>query len=90
MLNPNNRGGMHMLAVVQTGQGLMSLVRHGADPMTRLFAGPTVSVTVDRSRTGQGRVVDLALFDALLSMMPSAGARAAGSVALRSGGRPAS
>lgn len=39
--------------VVQTGQGLMSLVRHGADSMTRLFAGPTVSVTVDRSRTGR-------------------------------------
>lgn len=39
---------------VHRGQkGLLSLVRHLPDPLTRLFAGPTVSVTVDRARAGQ-------------------------------------
>lgn len=47
-----------------------------ADVAGGLFAAWGIMVALfDRGRTGQGRVVDLALFDALLSMMPTAGAR---------------
>lgn len=47
-----------------------------ADVAGGLFVAWGIMVALfDRSRTGRGRVVDLALFDALLSMMPSSGAR---------------
>ena len=47
-----------------------------ADVAGGLFAAWGVMVALfERSRTGRGRIVDLALFDALISMMPTAGAR---------------
>ncbi|MGR3250551.1 MAG: CaiB/BaiF CoA transferase family protein [Paracoccus sp. (in: a-proteobacteria)] len=73
--------------IVQAMSGLMDLTGEPdaaptmvgeamADVAGGLFAAWGIMVALfDRSRTGQGRVVDLALFDALLSMMPSAGAR---------------
>lgn len=73
--------------IVQAMSGLMHLTGEPdaaptmvgeamADVAGGLFAAWGIMVALfDRSRTGRGRVVDLALFDALLSMMPSAGAR---------------
>lgn len=73
--------------IVQAMSGLMELTGEPeaaptmvgeamADVAGGLFAAWGIMVALfDRGRTGRGRVVDLALFDALLSMMPSAGAR---------------
>ena len=73
--------------IVQAMSGLMDMTGEPGAPPTMvgeaiadvaggLFAAWGIMVALfDRSRTGRGRVVDLALFDALLSMMPSAGAR---------------
>ena len=73
--------------IVQAMSGLMHLTGEPmatptmvgealADVAGGLFAAWGIMVALfDRGRTGQGRVVDLALFDALFSMMPSAGAR---------------
>ncbi|WP_295046474.1 CoA transferase [uncultured Paracoccus sp.] len=73
--------------IVQAMSGLMDLTGEPtaaptmvgeamADVAGGLFAAWGIMVALfDRERTGRGRVVDLALFDALLSMMPSAGAR---------------
>lgn len=73
--------------IVQAMSGLMQLTGAPDDAPTMvgeavadvaggLFAAWGIMVALfDRSRTGQGRVVDLALFDALLSMMPTAAAR---------------
>lgn len=73
--------------IVQAMAGLMAQTGEADGPPTMvgealadvaggLFAAWGIMVALfDRSRTGRGRVVDLALFDALLSMMPTAGAR---------------
>ncbi len=73
--------------IVQAMSGLMDLTGEPAAAPTMvgeamadvaggLFAAWGIMVALfDRERTGRGRVVDLALFDALLSMMPTAGAR---------------
>lgn len=73
--------------IVQAMSGMMDLTGEPAGAPTMvgeamadvaggLYAAWGIMVALfDRSRTGRGRVVDLALFDALLSMMPSAGAR---------------
>ena len=73
--------------IVQAMSGLMDLTGEPgsaptmvgeamADVAGGLFAAWGIMVALfDRERSGQGRVVDLALFDALLSMTPTAGAR---------------
>lgn len=73
--------------IVQAMAGLMAQTGEADGPPTMvgealadvaggLFAAWGIMVALfDRNRTGRGRVVDLALFDALLSMMPTAGAR---------------
>ncbi|WP_112873355.1 CaiB/BaiF CoA transferase family protein [Paracoccus endophyticus] len=73
--------------IVQAMAGLMAQTGEADGPPTMvgealadvaggLFAAWGIMVALfDRSRTGRGRVVDIALFDALLSMMPTAGAR---------------
>lgn len=65
--------------MAQTGEpdGSPTMVGEAlADVAGGLFAAWGIMVALfDRTRSGHGRVVDLALFDALLSMMPTAGAR---------------
>lgn len=73
--------------IVQAMSGLMDLTGEAkaaptmvgeavADVAGGMFAAWGIMVALfDRTRTGRGRVIDLALFDALLSMMPSAAAR---------------
>ena len=63
----------------QTGEpeGAPTMVGEAvADVAGGLFAAWGIMVALyERERTGRGRVVDVALFDALLSMLPTAGAR---------------
>lgn len=73
--------------IVQAMSGLMDQTGEPDGPPTMigeslgdvsggLFAAWGIMVALfERTRTGRGRVVDLAMFDALLSMMPTAGAR---------------
>lgn len=81
--------------MAQTGEpeGAPTMVGEAvADVAGGLFAAWGIMVALfDRQRTGRGRVVDVALFDALLSMMPTAGARVlvAGADPRRSGNRHA-
>lgn len=73
--------------IVQAMSGLMAQTGEPDGPPTMvgealadvaggLFAAWGIMVALyERDRTGRGRVVDVALFDALLSMMPTAAAR---------------
>ena len=65
--------------MAQTGEpeGAPTMVGEAvADVAGGLFAAWGIMVALyERERTGRGRVVDVALFDALLSMLPTAGAR---------------
>lgn len=73
--------------IIQALSGIMAQTGEGDGPPTMvgeaigdvaggLFAAFGIMVALhERTRTGRGRVIDLALLDALLSMMPTLGAR---------------
>ena len=87
--------------IVQAMSGLMTLTgsEDGEPTMTGeaigdvaagVFASWAIMVALfERERTGKGRTIDLSLFDALLAMMPTAGARVllAGENPLRTGNK---
>lgn len=82
--------------IVQAMSGMMALTGEPdggptmvgeaiGDVAAGLFGSWAIMVALfERERSGQGRVIDLSLFDSLLAMMPTAGARV-----LLAGGTPA-
>lgn len=82
-----------MMALTGEAEGAPTMVGEAiADVAGGLFAAWGIMTALyERERTGQGRVIDVALFDALASMMPTAAARVlvCGEEPRRSGNRHA-